>query len=52
MQNLNYMLKLILTKIFILIAVASFAQFEGVIEFKMQTKKDTTINIYYVKSTE
>lgn len=50
MQNLNYMLRLVLTPIFFLITFVSFAQFEGVIEFKMQTKKDTTINIYYIKS--
>src|ERR1700740_50985 len=31
------------------ISTASFAQFEGTIEFRMETKKDTTTNIYYVK---
>jgi len=41
-------------KIFLSIAlfsfsVAAFAQFEGTIEFRMETKKDTTNNIYYVK---
>ena len=30
-------------------AAAAFAQFEGSIEFRMETKKDTTTNIYYVK---
>jgi hypothetical protein len=29
--------------------VAAFAQFEGNIEFRMETKKDTTTNLYYVK---
>jgi len=29
--------------------VAAFAQFEGTIEFRMETKKDTTTNIYYIK---
>ncbi|MHB8259580.1 MAG: DUF4412 domain-containing protein [Bacteroidia bacterium] len=28
---------------------AAFAQFEGTIEFRMETKKDTTTNVYYVK---
>jgi hypothetical protein len=28
---------------------AAFAQFEGSIEFRMETRKDTTTNIYYVK---
>lgn len=41
-------------KIFVSIALfafttAAFAQFEGSIEFRMETKKDTTTNIYYVK---
>ncbi|MGZ3903290.1 MAG: DUF4412 domain-containing protein [Bacteroidia bacterium] len=41
-------------KIFLSIALfsfsfAAFAQFEGTIEFRMETKKDTTNNIYYVK---
>lgn len=41
-------------KIFLSIALfaftaAAFAQFEGSIEFRMETKKDTTTNIYYVK---
>lgn len=41
-------------KIFLSIALfsftaAAFAQFEGTIEFRMETKKDTTTNIYYVK---
>ncbi|MFN7014473.1 MAG: hypothetical protein ACK4ON_09420, partial [Bacteroidia bacterium] len=31
------------------LSVSAFAQFEGSIEFKMETKKDTTTNIYYVK---
>ena len=31
------------------LSLSSFAQYEGVIEFKMETKKDTTTNIYYVK---
>ena len=30
----------------------AFAQFEGNIEFRMETKKDTTTNIYYVKGNE
>ncbi|MBS1645731.1 MAG: DUF4412 domain-containing protein [Bacteroidetes bacterium] len=30
----------------------AFAQFEGSIEFKMETKKDTTNNIYYVKGND
>ncbi len=29
--------------------VTAFAQYEGSIEFRMETKKDTTTNIYYVK---
>jgi hypothetical protein len=29
--------------------VAAFAQFEGSIEFRMETKKDTTTNVYYIK---
>ncbi len=29
--------------------LAAFAQYEGSIEFRMETKKDTTTNIYYVK---
>ena len=41
-------------KIFLSIALFSFtavafAQFEGSIEFRMETKKDTNTNIYYVK---
>lgn len=28
---------------------AAFAQFEGSIEFRMETKKDTNTNVYYVK---
>lgn len=31
------------------LSTVAFAQFEGDIEFRMETKKDTTINIYYVK---
>lgn len=31
------------------LSTAAFAQFEGTIEFRMETKKDTTTNIYYVK---
>jgi hypothetical protein len=42
--------KVFLIKIFLLLSFGLFAQFEGIIEFKMQTKKDTTVNIYYVKS--
>ncbi len=35
------------------LAVASVAQnFEGSIEFKMETNKDTTTNIYYVKGND
>jgi hypothetical protein len=30
-------------------SIAAFAQYEGTIEFRMETKKDTTTNIYYVK---
>jgi len=34
-------------------SVAAFAQsFEGSIEFKMETNKDTTTNIYYVKGND
>ena len=33
----------------LVLSASSFAQFEGSIEFKMETKKDTTTNIYYVK---
>jgi len=31
------------------LSITASAQFEGSIEFKMETKKDTTTNIYYVK---
>ena len=31
---------------------AAFAQFEGNIEFRMESKKDTTTNIYYVKGND
>ena len=34
------------------LSTAAFAQFEGTIEFRMETKKDTTTNIYYVKGEE
>ncbi len=44
------MCKVFLIKIFLLLSFGLFAQFEGIIEFKMKTKKDTTVNIYYVKS--
>jgi hypothetical protein len=30
-------------------SVSAFAQFEGSIEFRMETKKDTNTNVYYVK---
>jgi len=33
-------------------STAAFAQFEGSIEFKMETKKDTTTNVYYVKGND
>jgi len=33
----------------LVLSATAFAQFEGSIEFKMETKKDTTTNIYYVK---
>jgi hypothetical protein len=44
------MYKIVLIKIFLLFSFVLSAQFEGIIEFKMQNKKDTTVNIYYVKS--
>ncbi|MFI5140730.1 MAG: DUF4412 domain-containing protein [Bacteroidia bacterium] len=31
------------------LSTAAFAQFEGTLEFRMETKKDTTTNVYYVK---
>lgn len=33
----------------IALSITASAQFEGSIEFKMETKKDTTTNIYYTK---
>lgn len=43
------MKKLILSIALLAFSLTTFAQFEGTIEFRMETKKDTTINIYYVK---
>jgi len=43
------MKKLILSIALFAFTTAAFAQFEGSIEFRMETKKDTNINIYYVK---
>jgi hypothetical protein len=33
----------------LIFSVSAFAQFEGSIEFKMENKKDTNTNVYYVK---
>jgi hypothetical protein len=43
------MKKIILLFAFAAFNLATFAQFEGTIEFRQETKKDTNINIYYVK---
>ncbi|HXB39834.1 MAG TPA: DUF4412 domain-containing protein [Bacteroidia bacterium] len=43
------MKKIILSIALFTFTTAAFAQFEGTIEFRMETKKDTTTNIYYVK---
>ncbi len=43
------MKKLRLLALSLSLSFGAFAQYEGVIEFKMETKKDTTTNIYYVK---
>ncbi len=43
------MKKLFLSITLFAFTTAAFAQFEGSIEFRMETKKDTTTNIYYVK---
>lgn len=43
------MKKIILSIGLFAFSVAAFAQFEGTIHFRMETKKDTTSNIYYVK---
>lgn len=43
------MKKIFLSIALIAFTTAAFAQFEGSIEFRMETKKDTTTNIYYVK---
>ncbi len=43
------MRKLKLLLVIMSVSIASFAQYEGVIEFKMETKKDTATNIYYIK---
>jgi hypothetical protein len=43
------MKKIILSIALFAFSAAAFAQFEGSIEFRMETKKDTTTNIYYVK---
>jgi hypothetical protein len=34
------------------LSTGAFAQFEGTIEFRMETKKDTTTNIYYLKGED
>lgn len=45
--------KIKLLAVSLTLAVASVAQdFEGTIEFKMETNKDTTTNIYYVKGND
>lgn len=44
------MKKLFLSIALLTFTTAVFAQFEGSIEFRFETKKDTTTNIYYVKS--
>ena len=44
------MKKIILSIALFAFSVAAFAQFEGSIEFRMETKKDTTANVYYVKA--
>lgn len=43
------MKKIILSIALFAFTTVAFAQFEGSIEFRMETKKDTTTNIYYVK---
>lgn len=43
------MKKIILSFALFSIGATAFAQFEGTIQFRMETKKDTTTNIYYVK---
>jgi len=43
------MKKIVLSIALFAFSVAAFAQFEGSIEFRMETKKDTTTNVYYVK---
>jgi hypothetical protein len=43
------MKKIILSITLFAFTAVAFAQFEGSIEFRMETKKDTTTNIYYVK---
>lgn len=43
------MKKIILSIALFAFTTAAFAQFEGTIEFRMETKKDTTTNHYYVK---
>ncbi len=45
------MKKIFLSFALLAFTTAAFAQFEGSIEFRMETKKDTTTNIYYVKGT-
>lgn len=42
-------MKKIIASIALFASATAFAQFEGSIEFRMETKKDTTANIYYVK---
>jgi hypothetical protein len=43
------MKKILLSIAMIAFTAAAFAQFEGTIEFRYETKKDTTTNLYYVK---
>ena len=43
------MKKIIVSIALFAFTTVAFAQFEGSIEFRMETKKDTTTNIYYVK---
>lgn len=43
------MKKIILSFALFFIGATAFAQFEGTIHFRMETKKDTTKNVYYVK---
>lgn len=45
------MKKIILSIALCAFTVAAFAQFEGSIEFRQETKKDTNANVYYVKGS-